>query len=605
MLCPRCLLVLLLVACSAPQRPPRLTTEGVAENDNRRAAGTVVAGTLRLSLEVHEADWRWEQQLPAYRIMAFSEPGGPTMTPGPLVRVHEGTSLHITITNRVDLDLVVHGLHARPGSDVPVRVPARGTIDVRFQAGAAGTYYYWGERADGEGGRELDDSQLHGAFVVDPPGGSPPDRIFVIGYHAQRAPVKLDAWVINGRSWPETERLEYAVGEPVHWRWINATTHNHPMHLHGTYFRVHSKGDNLRDIIDPDPPSVVTEAMRPRTTMALTWTPERPGNWLFHCHILFHVLADNRLQLPNWYDDYGKLAHDQHMAGLVLGIHARGRDRSVPSAAPPRKLALAVGERPGVRFRGAGLDRPGLGYGLDGGPITAPGPMLVLERDQPVEISITSHIQHATQVHWHGIELESYYDGVPHWGGDSRQMTPQIDPGGSFVAKFTPPRAGTFIYHTHFNDYVQLASGLLGALIVVEPGRTYDPAVDHVFVVSRDGFLEESEPILVNGSIAPPPLVLRAGTVHRLRFIGITPVVRARITLRAGARTVEWRAIAKDGADLPASAATQRPAELLLFPGETYDFELVAPPGAADLDLDVLLEGTPQPIRARMRLEVR
>ena len=55
-----------------------------------------------------------------------------------------------------------------------------------------------------------------------------------------------------------------------------------------------------------------------------------------------------------------------------------------------------------------------------------------------------------------------------------------IEAGGRFVVRFTPPRAGTFIYHTHLHDHRQLSSGLYGAMIVIEPGETFDPATDHV-----------------------------------------------------------------------------------------------------------------------------
>ena len=590
-----------LFACSAAQKPPRAEDVLVRGNDNTHPAGTLRDGTLSLDLEIGEADWRWEQQLPAYRVLAFAERNGPLTTPGPLVRVREGTRIRVAITNRVARDVVVHGLHARPGVDVPLRVPARSTVETQFAADAPGTYYYWGAVADGNGDREQDDSQLTGAFVVDPARGGPPDRIFVIAYHGQAAPVKLDAWTINGRSWPETERLEYRVGEPVHWRWINATSHHHPMHMHGTYFRVHSRGDNVRDEVAANPPEVVTEGLRPSSTMAMTWSPAQAGNWLFHCHNLFHVMADNRLQLPSWYEDYAKLGHDQHMAGLVLGIHARPHGPPpVRVTTAPRKLALEIGERPGIRFRASGLDRPGLGYSVDGSPVTSPGPVIVLERGRPVEITITSHIAHATQVHWHGIELESYYDGVPHWGGDSRQMTPQIDPGKTFVAKFTPPRAGTFIYHTHFNDYVQLASGLHGPLIVVEPGQRFDPEVDHLFVISRDGFDEENDPILLDGTPSPPPLTLRAGT-HRLRFVGITAVTRATVKLTSSDVPVTWRAVAKDGATF--AKAESRTAQFMIYPGETYDFELDVD-RSADLVLDVVSEFG-KPLHAGTRLLMR
>ena len=53
---------------------------------------------------------------------------------------------------------------------------------------------------------------------------------------------------------------------------------------------------------------------------------------------------------------------------------------------------------------------------------------------------------------------------------DSR-TAPAIAPGDSFEARFTPPRAGTFIYHTHIDDIRQPSSGLYGAIIVLEPGQ--------------------------------------------------------------------------------------------------------------------------------------
>ncbi|HJR58631.1 MAG TPA: multicopper oxidase domain-containing protein [Vicinamibacterales bacterium] len=101
-------------------------------------------------------------------------------------------------------------------------------------------------------------------------------------------------------------------------------------------------------------------------------------------------------------------------------------------------------------------------------------------------------------MHWHGIELESYYDGVPGLSGSGQRLLAPIEPGGSFVADFTPPRAGTFIYHSHFDDLKQLSSGLYGPLIVLPPGETFDPDTDRVLVIST-------------------------GRTYRLRIINIVP----------------------------------------------------------------------------------
>src|SRR5205085_7672534 len=132
-----------------------------------------------------------------------------------------------------------------------------------------------------------------------------------------------------------------------------------------------------------------------------------------------------------------------------------------------------------------------------------------------------NHLSESTAMHWHGIELDSYFDGVPGFGGQGDRIAPPIAPGGSFVARFTPPRAGTFIYHTHWHDDAQLAGGLYGALLVLEPGERYGPSTDHIVVIGFNGVHDSSdnEPFAINGRAQPRPLVFRAGMPNRLRLI--------------------------------------------------------------------------------------
>src|SRR5262249_35091397 len=135
---------------------------------------------------------------------------------------------------------------------------------------------------------------LSGAFVVDPSDGTiAPDRILVItGWNdgVFAAPDQRFRIVINGRSWPHTERLTYAVGDIVRMRIINASASVHPMHLHGFYFNGARGGTDRADTpLSGSPHLVVTERTVPGSTFALTWKPTRPGNWLFHCHDTAHV----------------------------------------------------------------------------------------------------------------------------------------------------------------------------------------------------------------------------------------------------------------------------------------------------------------------------
>jgi len=124
------------------------------------------------------------------------------------------------------------------------------------------------------------------------------------------------------------------------------------------------------------------------------------------------------------------------------------------------------------------------------------------------------------------------------------------------------------------NDEVQLGSGLYGALIVLEPGAQFDPANDHIFVVSRGGADEVTAPRLLNGRADDPPtLYWQRGQRNRLRLIDITANNPALFSLKGPGGLTQWRAVAKDGADLPANQAVMQDSQQILFSGETYDFE--------------------------------
>jgi FtsP/CotA-like multicopper oxidase with cupredoxin domain len=158
----------------------------------------------------------------------------------------------------------------------------------------ARTYEYYasagGDLTHSDHGRPFgEDSQLAGAIIVDPRSGAAADRVFVITLWRSGTdfgdPPAHQIAVINGRSRPYTERLAYAADEPVRWRWINARDTLHPMHLHGSYFRVDSAGDGETYHVFPSgkQPMVNTYRLSWGGTMNTYWAPP-PGHWLFHCH---------------------------------------------------------------------------------------------------------------------------------------------------------------------------------------------------------------------------------------------------------------------------------------------------------------------------------
>jgi FtsP/CotA-like multicopper oxidase with cupredoxin domain len=162
-----------------------------------------------------------------------------------------------------------------------------------------------------------------------------------------------------------------------------------------------------------------------------------------------------------------------------------------------------------------------------------------------------------------------------------------IAPGKSFDVFFTPPRAGTFIYHTHMNDMAQLGSGLYGPIIVLPPGETFQPETDRVFLISRTGMRKVGE-MLLNGTTQPQPQSWHSGVPYRLRFININGNNTVIVTLSQNGVPVAWKSIAKDGADLPPEQALTAPASFLIAPGETYDFQ-VRPEAKGDMELKLFL----------------
>jgi FtsP/CotA-like multicopper oxidase with cupredoxin domain len=588
-------------------------------NDNRSSGGRLARGVLTLRLQAVDAAWYPEGPGgPALPIQAFAEEGKAPRVPGPMIRVPAGTEIRATVRNSLAKPLLMRGLTERraQGGD-SVDIPPGEVRQFSFRAEAPGTYFYWGRtQGDRTGLGMFEDGPLEGAFVVDPAGRPPAaDRVLLIGLWADSVttPPGVEGRatiVVNGLSWPHTERLTYTVGDSVRLRVINASVAPHPMHLHGFYYHVLSRGTYARDTLyaPGQERTVVTELMRAATTMSLAWVPTRPGNWLFHCHLVHHISSALRLgevhHAPGQRVDHAL----EGMAGLATGIHVlpRGSASLAPPAAPHRFLRLYADARPN-RF---GTD-PGFGFVLQEGPtppapdsIRIPGSTIVLTRGEPVQITVVNRTPQMVSVHWHGIELESYYDGVGDWSGTPGHIAPPIEPGDSFVVRMTPDRAGTFIYHTHVEEGQQLNSGLYGPLIIVPPGGTIDSTTDRIFLLGRGGKSEDAPPLL-NGRVVPEPLDLAAGTTYRLRFINITANDFERIRILADTVPQQWRAFAKDGAELPPGQATAGRAVQIFGPGETYDFEY-APRVAGDLTMEATMYGRDKaPVVVRTAVRVR
>lgn len=598
----------------------------VIPNDNRTPAGTLRNGVLTLRLVAQPALWRPEgPDGPDLPIYAFAEEGKRPGVPGPLIRVPVGTEIHISVRNSLPEPLRLYGLQDRPSEKVDsVDVSPGQTSLFKIRAAAAGTHFYSGRTSrDTFPFGQHADGQLSGAIVIDTVGAPRPahDRIFVLGlWRGNETPFgtpieeRQEVLVFNGLAWPHTERHSHTVGDTVHWRFINTTRRGHPLHLHGFYYSVDARGNAVRDTLYGAPArrTVVTELVGRGTTMAMTWSPHTAGNWLFHCHLVEHISGKSHPEglFPSAKVNHAMAGHAVHdMSGLVMGIHVRPRpNESARAPDPPRRaLRLFVNQRSGVYGDGSAY-----AFVLQEGErepssdsIRVPGSMITLVRGEPAAITVINRAREAVSVHWHGIELDSYFDGVGQWSGIGKRLAPPIAPGDSFVARMTPPRAGTFMYHTHAHEIAQMGGGLYGPLLVLEPGHQRDTTTDRVLLLSTSGPFAHSPPN-VNGDTAVTPLELRKGTTYRLRFMAIAPHDTKVIRLLADTALQRWRPVAKDGATLPAHQAVVRGARLVMGTGETWDVELTLSE-ARELTLEILTLGRVglPPLRSRLPVHVR
>ncbi len=588
----------------------------IAANENRVAAGDANGKVVRISLVARMGLWYPDGPgMLGIPIAAFGEVGKPLQFPGPLVRVPAGTTVELRLRNALsDRTLRIHGLVVDSNGDHPVVVRAGETRTLRFRRDVPGTYGYWTADEHDSFRSQFDaDAALVGAIVIDAPHRPrPDDRVFVIGAWDNvwrpdgSANFNGELLTINGRAWPATERLTYVRGQTVAWRVYNASVESHPMHLHGFPFTIDAVGDGLRTTSFADRAAYreVTHRIAPGQTFDAHWVADRAGMWMFHCHITVHTLPHR----PTAELLAGKLEKrsieanvhrpDDYMGGMMMAVRVLPAKGDVATIRPiaRRKLDLDVVELPKPEDAKLPFDRFAYVLHDAGGPVPASGalgPPIVLTAGEPVAITVTNHLREATTVHWHGMPVQQSVDdgggmsgmeGMPGMGGSD--SAPPIAPGGSFVAQFTPAYPGTFMYHTHMDDTWQLVGGLSGPLVVLPAGAHFDPATDHILMLTSPIEAPFGDTAAIDGFVEPPPMVVHVGVPQRFRLINMTALNADLIVSLDGAGAPVWTPIAKDGLDLDPRLRTQRRAVQQLTIGETRDFTFVpTTPGSLTLDV--------------------
>lgn len=204
-----------------------------------------------------------------------------------------------------------------------------------------------------------------------------------------------------------------------------------------------------------------------------------------------------------------------------------------------------------------------------------PGPVLKAKKGDTLVVRVENNLPESTIVHWHGIRIPATMDGT----GEVQQP---ILPGESFEYRFIVPDAGTFWYHSHQNETVQMEKGMYGAIVI--EGDT-DPVFDAEKVLVMDDMKlninneftklgpvgrwierhdgREGSTNLVNGKVALP-LHMYAGQTERWRIINAASARYFKLSLDG----IPFKVIATDGGLLE-YARTET--ELLITPGERFD----------------------------------
>ena len=189
----------------------------------------------------------------------------------------------------------------------------------------------------------------------------------------------------------------------------------------------------------------------------------------------------------------------------------------------------------------------------------SPGPTIEVVEGDRVRIFVTNRLPEHTSVHWHGQRLPNGMDGV------AGLTQPHIQPGKTFVYEFTARRPGTFMYHPHADEMVQMAMGMMG-LWITHPKEKH-PLIatvqrDYAFLLSAF----DVEP----GAMTPKVNTMtdfNIWTFNSRVFPAISPLVARqgdRVRIRVGNLTMtnhpihlhghEFEVTGTDGGPVPKSA---------------------------------------------------
>ena len=155
-----------------------------------------------------------------------------------------------------------------------------------------------------------------------------------------------------------------------------------------------------------------------------------------------------------------------HLTGLLAQTKA-SEEGNIDNL-PVRQYELTI-EQKGVNITGKEV----MGMTVNG---SIPGPTLRFTEGEYAVIKVTNLMEVETSVHWHGLLLPNFYDGVPYLN------TPPIKPGESFTYEFAIKQSGTYWYHSH--TMLQEQAGVYGSIVIEPKEKKLEYDTDLVMVLS-------------------------------------------------------------------------------------------------------------------------
>jgi CopA family copper-resistance protein len=129
--------------------------------------------------------------------------------------------------------------------------------------------------------RVLTYSQLRA--LEEPYGRRPPTRQFDLHLTGN---MHKYIWGFDGKKWSESSMIRFQYGERLRINMINDTMMSHPIHLHGMWMDLYVGAGDYGDN-----PRKHTVIVQPAELLTVDITADAPGQWAFHCHLLYHMEA--------------------------------------------------------------------------------------------------------------------------------------------------------------------------------------------------------------------------------------------------------------------------------------------------------------------------